>query len=134
MSDINESANPIGSIISVDLTVPDAEGIRDFYKQVVGWEVEDMPLEDGGESYNDYVMKDTSGNWVGGVCHARGGNLGLPQQWLIYVNVADVAASVELCVKLGGKALKEVRKEDGSHYYAIIQDPAGAVMALTTAG
>lgn len=125
---------PVGAIISADLTLPNADSIRDFYQQVIGWEVENLPMQDQGESYSDYVMKDTEGNWVGGVCHARGMNAGLPPQWLIYVHVADVAASVQQCEALGGKALKKVQGEDGALHYAIIQDPAGAVLALTHAG
>ena len=35
MSD--EDKVPAGSIAWIDLTVPDATGIRDFYKDVVGW-------------------------------------------------------------------------------------------------
>ncbi len=134
MTDAAAPNYPTGKIISADLTVPNADHIRDFYQQVIGWEVENMPMEDQGESYSDYVMKDVTGNWIGGVCHARGMNLGLPQQWLIYVQVADVAASIQQCENLGGKALKKVHNDDGSLQYAVIQDPAGVVLGLTHAG
>jgi uncharacterized protein len=124
----------VGAIISADLTVPNAEGIRDFYKQVIGWESEEMKMSDENGDYTDYVMKDQAGNWVGGVCHARGVNLGIPPQWLVHVNVADIAASVKRCLELGGKVLKEMRGEDGTYYYVVIQDPAGAFLSLTRAG
>lgn len=120
-----------GSLISTDLTVPNAEQIRDFYKAVIGWESEEMPLSDEGGSYADYVLKDAEGNWVSGVCHKRGANQDLPAQWIVYINVADVEQSVKKCIELGGQVLKEAKNADGSYQYALIQDPAGAVLAVT---
>ncbi len=124
----------VGAIISADLTVPNADEVRDFYKQVIGWESEDMPMQDADGTYADYVMKDADGNWMGGVCHARGANLGLPPQWMVYINVADIEASVQRCLDLGGRVVKESRGDDGKLHYAVIQDPAGAHLALTHAG
>ena len=47
-------APPNGSIAWVDLTVEDAGSVRDFYKEVVGWEVQGCDM-DGG-AYQDYNM------------------------------------------------------------------------------
>lgn len=123
----------IGSIISADLTVENADQIRDFYKEVIGWGSEDMPMEDENGKYNDYVMKTKEGNWVGGVCHARGTNKDLKPIWTIYIAVEDVSRSVAKCKDLGGKVLKEVKGEDGTFYYALIQDPARATLAIVPA-
>ncbi|MGL5831589.1 MAG: VOC family protein [Candidatus Altimarinota bacterium] len=121
---------PIGSIISTDLTIPNAEEIRDFYKEVIGWEVEEMPLSDADGKYADYIMKDKEGNWAAGVCHKRGPNVDLPPQWIVYINVEDIGKSIEKCRQLGGKILKEVKNEE-KIIYALIEDPAGAILALT---
>jgi predicted enzyme related to lactoylglutathione lyase len=43
----------IGSVGWVDLTVPDAPRLRDFYQAVVGWRASDLDM--GG--YADYVMQ-----------------------------------------------------------------------------
>ena len=68
-----------GTIIGFDLTVPDAEAVRDFYAAVVGWQPEPFDMGD----YADYFMTSpATGDTVAGVCHARGGNAGLPPQWL----------------------------------------------------
>lgn len=110
----------------MDLTVPDAEQIRDFYAKVVGWQIEAMPMDD----YHDYVMKspetDTA---IAGVCHTRGENAQHPPQWLVYIIVADLAMSLRTCESLGGAVLVGPR-ESGPSKYAVIQDPAGAVAAL----
>lgn len=112
----------VGSIISADLTVPEAEQVRDFYQAVIGWQVEDFEM--GG--YNDYLLKTADGQQpVGGVCHARGDNQGLPPVWLVYVSVADLEQSAKTCVDLGGKILTR------NDQYAVIQDPAGAILAIT---
>jgi uncharacterized protein len=122
---------PLGSIISADLTAPNADYLRDFYREIMGWEVENMDMKDERGEYVDYVMKDSEGNWVGGVCHARGENLNIPPQWILYINVADIADTIEKCVGMGGKVIKESRNEEGVLQYAMIQDPAGAVLGLT---
>lgn len=116
----------IGSIGWLDLTVDDADGVRDFYARVVGWESE--PLDMGG--YSDYVMKSPeSGTPRGGVCHARGPNAGLPAQWLAYLIVADLDVSLAQVEELGGQVVSAPRSTgDGS--FAVIRDPAGAVVAL----
>lgn len=105
--------------------------LKNFYTQVIGWETEDFAMKDNDGAYTDYVVKDDAGNWAGGICHARGVNLGLPPQWIVYVNVADIAQSVEKCLALGGKVLKESKTAEGELAYVLIQDPLGAVLALT---
>lgn len=115
-----------GTVGWIDLTVPDATGLRDFYQQVVGWEPEALDM--GG--YSDFVMKAEGGQPVTGVCHARGNNSGLPAQWLIYVVVRDLDQSLERCLELGGRKIGEVRSQGPDARYCIIQDPAGAVAAL----
>lgn len=121
-----------GAIVSADLTIENAEGVRDFYQAVIGWGVEEMLMKDGDEQYSDYVMKDAGGNWAGGICHHRGANLGIPPQWITYINVEDIEASIQRCVELGGFVVKSSKDQTGKYHYAIIRDPAGAVLGLTS--
>jgi len=118
----------IGSIVWHDLTVPAAEEVKDFYCGVIGWNAGQIDM--GG--YNDFPVATPSGQTVGGICHARGSNSNLPPQWLIYVQVEDVARSAERCVELGGKVLEGPRSL-GESRFCVIQDPAGAVMGLMSA-
>ena len=116
----------VGSITWRDLTVKDAEKVRDFYSKVVGWKT--SPVDMGG--YNDFNMNlPGSGETVAGICHARGPNAKLPPQWLIYITVADVDESAKRCVELGGKIIDGPRAM-GEQRFCVIQDPAGAVAAL----
>jgi predicted enzyme related to lactoylglutathione lyase len=119
-------ANPVGSIGWVDLTVPDAGVVKDFYQAVVGWGVQ--PCDMGG--YEDFSMlQPADGKGVSGICHARGGNKDLPPVWMIYIIVEDVEASAAKVVELGGKVLAGP-KSMGQAKYCVIQDPAGAACAL----
>ncbi len=125
-----ESAPPsnIGRIEWVDLTVGDAERVKNFYANVVGWKTEDVDMG----SYSDFnVNLPDSGDTIAGICHARGSNANIPAQWLMYVRVANVAESAEQCGKRGGKVLDGPRRMGGSDF-CVIQDPCGAVMALVS--
>lgn len=124
-----EKPSNIGRIEWMDLTVVDASRVRDFYCSVVGWDSSEVDMG----AYSDFnINLPDSFDTVAGVCHARGSNANLPSQWLIYVRVADVKDSAEKCQKLGGKVLDGPRRMAGS-CFCVIEDPAGAVMALMSA-
>ena len=117
---------PPGSILWRDLTVADAEGIRDFYRAVVGWEF--RPEDMGG--YDDYhMLVPLTGERAAGIYHARGENADIPPAWLIYIVVEDIHESVGQCEALGGSVMVRPRQM-GAGYFSVIQDPAGAVCAL----
>lgn len=118
-----------GKIFWQDLTVDNAEQVKDFYCAVVGWTFENVNQGD----YNDYNIIDPKSNneVVAGVCHKRGAIKDLPSQWLNYVMVDDMEASLEKCTSLGGKII-DGPKAMGKSTFAVIQDPAGAYLALMT--
>lgn len=123
---MSQPSKSVGAISWTDLTVPDADEVRAFYEAVVGWT--NSPVEMSG--YQDFCMnKPGDGGTVAGICHARGENAGLPAQWLIYVNVKDLDQSIAECEAHGGKILHGPR-DLGSGRSAVIQDPAGACVAL----
>ncbi len=114
----------IGSIGWMDITVPDAEGLKDFYAHVVGWKPEALSMGD----YSDYVMK-TDDSSVG-ICHARGSNAQLPPVWLPYFVVADLDAALEQCEKHGGQRIGDIRSYGETARYCPIRDPQGAHCVL----
>lgn len=115
-----------GRILWQDLTVPDAERVRDFYREVVGWA--SAPVDMGG--YDDFnMMPPGAEEPVAGVCHARGSNADLPAQWLLYITVDDVEVSAGRCRQLGGEVVVGPRSM-GDGRFCVVRDPAGAVAAL----
>jgi predicted enzyme related to lactoylglutathione lyase len=120
----------VGVIGWIDLTVPEATTIRDFYKAVVGWKDKEVPMGD----HSDYCMYPPSSDQpVAGICHARGLNADLPGQWLIYITVRDLEASAARAQALGGRILIGPRSLGDQGRFCVIQDPAGAVAALYAA-
>lgn len=115
-----------GSIVWMDLTVPNADAVREFYRAVAGWQAD--PVDMGG--YSDYAMRPSAGDPVAGICHRRGENAALPPVWLVYIMVADLDAALERCRQSGGKVLSESRGAGAHGRYAVIEDPAGAACAL----
>lgn len=124
MGDMKRPA--VGSVAWRDLTVPDAAVIRDFYSRVVGWEAQ--PLDMGGYADFNMIMPGSTEPQAG-ICHARGGNAGLPAQWLMYIVVEDLERSLAECAALGGSIVSGPRQAGGARY-CVVKDPAGAVCAL----
>lgn len=119
------AGQPAGGIGWHDLTVVDAEAVRDWYCSVLGWRVVPVPMD----GYDDYAMcPPGSDDPVAGICHARGPNTGLPAQWLIYTTVPDLDAALAAASR-GGKVVAPAREVMGGRM-AVVQDPAGAVMGL----
>lgn len=114
-----------GTIVWTDLTVENAEAVRDFYAAVAGWKPQPVSM---GE-YDDYSMCTASGAGSAGICHARGVNANIPPQWLVYITVEDLDASIERCKELGGEVVDGPRKL-GNNRFCVIRDPAGAVAGL----
>ena len=117
---------PVGTIGWIDLTVPNAVEVRDFYTKVVGYEIAEVSMGD----YDDYcLMVPETDHPAAGVCHASGPNKDLPPTWLIYMTVANVEESLALVTKNGGEILRPAR-EVGGGLMAVIKDPGGAISAL----
>jgi predicted enzyme related to lactoylglutathione lyase len=116
-----------GVIAWHDLTVPDAKEIRAFYEAVLGVTSRETSMGD----YSDYTLMNAQGEPIGGVCHAKGPNaVGLPAQWLCYVTVPDIDTSLKEATERGGKIIREKWTMGNYGHFAVIQDPAGAFMAL----
>lgn len=117
-----------GSVVWIDLTVPDATAVSQFYSKVIGWEI--MGLNMNG--YEDYCMNDPeSGETMAGICHAKGVNASLPAQWLPYMTVESIDESLKAVKENGGKILGDKRSDGKGGYYCLIQDPAGAYVMIS---
>ena len=120
-----DKTRSFGKMTWADITVPNADKLREFYSSVVGWKHE--PVEMGG--YEDYSMIAADGSIVAGVCHNLGVNEDLPAQWLVYITVENLDESIKNCLELGGNIVAGPMAY-GDGRYCVIRDPAGAVAAL----
>jgi uncharacterized protein len=115
------TAPAVGQIGWIDLTAPNAEGVRDFYEHVAGWTASPVSMGD----HNDYCMIPAgSDKPVAGVCHALGKNAAMPPSWLIYVTVADLDESLRRCAERGGKVRITGPRVTGMGRSCVIEDPA----------
>lgn len=117
---------PIGSMISVENTSENADEVRDFYKSVVGWSSQPMPMGD----YDDYVMTAPDGAWVAGICHRRGPNADLPGGWIPCFRVANVEQAIATAVAHGGTQVGATREVSPGSQYAVIEDMNGARISV----
>ncbi len=123
-------AKEVGEIVWVDLTVPDATKVREFYLSVTGWESDEIKMGD----YNDYMIKTPrKKDTVAGLCHAKGANAGLPAAWLIYIKVRNLDASMAAAKAKGGQVLAGP-KQFGASRFCVLRDPAGAAFAVIEEG
>jgi len=136
--------NNIGDMAWMDLSVPNASAVKDFYQNILGWQSDAMKMSDNGQSYEDYVMKSVepvknadsnessskeSAQFVTGICHAKGANADMPATWLPYFLVKDIDVAVEQVQAQGGALITAI-KNIGDDRYVVIKDPAGATCAL----
>jgi len=116
----------IGEMAWIDLSVPNAGEIKDFYQEVVGWQSEAVSMGD----YDDYAMNSPeTGEPITGICHAKGVNSDLPATWMPYFLVADIEQSAKQVSEQGGQLLTPI-KAMGDDKYVVLKDPAGAICAL----
>jgi len=121
-----EKLSNVGKVVWHDLTIPNADKVKDFYKEVIGWEHQAFNMGD----YEDYVLvpKGSKTDAVG-VCWNRGSNKNIPPVWLTYIGVKNVDECLVTVKKLGGNVLDGPRLMDGKNF-AVIEDPEGAILAI----
>jgi len=127
--------NNIGDMAWMDLSVLNAEQVKNFYQKLFGWQSKAVNMSCGDETYVDFAMSSkqtepaTDNNFVTGVCHAKGANEDMPPVWLPYFLVADIELAVATVQKESGELVTEI-KTMGDDKYVVIKDPSGAQCAL----
>jgi predicted enzyme related to lactoylglutathione lyase len=120
-----------GTFCWCELLTPDVDQAADFYQRVVGWRPERaMEMPEGGAYYLFKRGEDNAAGMMNMTMMPPGVQV---PNWLPYIAVDDMAATTARVAGLGGTVLVEPRQVPGTGEFSIIQDPAGAVVALFTA-
>ncbi|WP_136656814.1 VOC family protein [Nitratireductor sp. XY-223] len=102
----------------------DPAGARKFYETVLGWTVNDMPMQDGS-SYSGIVVGE---NPIGGFMP-----MPVPAgEWTIYITVDNVDARFKSALDNGAEGIDEPADFPGVGRMAKIRDPYGASISLIT--
>ncbi len=103
---------------------PDPVAARKFYENSLGWNVADMPMQDGS-SYAGIMVGEAP---VGGFMPVPA-----PQgAWTVYITVDDVDARYAKALKAGATGVSEPADFPGVGRIGTITDPFGASIALIT--
>jgi len=104
-----------------ELTTPDPKGAMEFYTKLFGWSIE--PMQMGPIEYN--IVK-AGEEMIGGIMQAMPG---APNAWTPYVTVENIDETVKQAEALGAKVCVPPTDIPNVGRFAILCDPAGAVVA-----
>jgi predicted enzyme related to lactoylglutathione lyase len=119
-----------GHFVWYELMTHDADAAKAFYRDLVGWTMEDFDA--GGSPYTILRSGETQ---VGGLMKmpAELQSQEVPPNWMGYVAAPDIETTVAKLKKLGGAVHREPWSIEGMQLtLAIVADPQGAVFALLT--
>jgi predicted enzyme related to lactoylglutathione lyase len=108
----------------LDLSSHDAEGSRNFYSQVFGWNVEVNP----DPQYGGYGIAKVDGKDVAGISPAQSADS--PTAWSIYIGTDDVDATTAKAGAAGGTVILPALEVPGQGRMAVYQDPSGAFISV----
>ena len=110
-----------------ELMTSDPGAAKEFYQKLLGWEMEDMNLEN-----MPYTVVKADGNDIGGIMSIPPEASGAPPHWGAYITVDNVDETAQSAVGLGGQIMMDPRDIPGVGRFAVIQDPQGAIISLIT--
>ncbi len=119
----NEMTTP-GAAGWIQHSGPDAAAAKAFYSEVIGWNIADMPMQDGS-SFAGIMVGDGP----------IGGFAPMPSEtgaWTIYVTVPDVDACLAKATAAGARVVDGPMDAPGVGRMATIVDPQGARIAVIT--
>jgi predicted enzyme related to lactoylglutathione lyase len=107
-----------------ELMTRDVEGSKKFYKELLGWETDEMPMQEGV-----YTVFKVGGEAVGGMMSmpAEVPDM-VPTHWEAYVTVRDVDAVAKKAQEMGATLIVPPRDIPNVGRFSTIQDPQGAVI------
>jgi uncharacterized protein len=108
----------------IDFAGPNTTEAKAFYRDVIGWTIEEKTMQDGSE----YGSISVNGTAIGGFSP----NPADQGVWTIYITVQDVDASIERAKNAGANIIAEPTDMPGVGRVATLIDPQGARMALVT--
>ena len=116
-----------GDLSWCELMTTDVEAAKKFYKELVGWTFEDMPMGEGGT----YTVFKAGEQAVGGIMPmVKDLPPGVPPHWTSYITVKDADEVARKGEEMGGTLLVQVTEIPKVGRFLVLKDPQGAVLAF----
>lgn len=115
-----------GTFCWPELGTSDQPAAKRFYFGLFGWEMSDMPLQDGAT----YTMLKKGGRDVGALYQLGPQQQGMPPHWGSYVAVENADAAASKAKQAGGTVIAEPFDIFDIGRMAVIQDPTGAILSV----
>jgi hypothetical protein len=114
-------ANPF---VHVELTTPDPDRAKTFYRAVFDWKLDDVEIGPGFI----YTMIDVGEGTGGGIMTSPTSDV--PTAWLPYVLVDDARAATDRAISHGATLCHDITEVPNMGWFSIILDPTGAAIGL----
>ena len=111
-------ANPF---VHIELQTQDVDKSKKFYASMFDWKLEEIPGM-------DYTIINVGEGTGGGMMKKP--VPGIPDNWLPYIMVDDVAVSTKKARALGATIAKDVTEIPDFGWFSVILDPTGAAFGL----
>lgn len=113
----------------IDLATPDPTSAKAFYGALFGWHFDDQPTDNDG---SDYTMADLDGRATAGMMQLSPemAASGMPPAWTTYVTVDDIDAAADKVGSAGGSVMQPPMDAMDAGRFAVVADPAGAVICI----
>ncbi|WP_336066123.1 VOC family protein [Nitratireductor rhodophyticola] len=112
-----------------ELMTRDAEKIKSFYADTVGWTFDDMDMG-GGQTYWIAMVGEAP---VAGIFTMAGPDFeGVPEHWMPYLAVDGVDGALDKAKGKGAEVLREPFDVPGVGRIAILREPGGATIGWMT--
>jgi predicted enzyme related to lactoylglutathione lyase len=116
-----------GRFCWLDLAATDAVQARQFYAHVFGWHAQDQAANGG-----HFTRLRSGGHDTGSLYQLAREQLAgrVPSHWTPYIAVADVAETLRVAERAGGRTIVPPVAIDRMALIAVIEDAVGALVGL----
>jgi predicted enzyme related to lactoylglutathione lyase len=132
MSTTANATDTRGRFVWHELMTTDPAAAQKFYKDVVGWGVEDSEMP--GMPGMKYTMWKAGEVPIGGLIPMMPNAvaMGAPPNWTCYIEVPNADETIKQAESMGAKTLVPAMDIPDVGRFAVIQDPQGAVFCVIT--
>jgi len=120
-----------GKVVWHDLITDTPEESKRFYRELFGWQFEEIDTGLGAFSSINYTLIRLNGRLIGGLVDQTRLQTKVDiSQWVSLISVADIDAAVDRLLAGGGKIITEPTDVADRGRLAVVIDPQGALFSL----